>query len=64
MELPDPLSRRRILRGLVTEQVLGLMFEVVEIRARRKGFYRHDELPFVFPMSASMGRKSVREIDF
>jgi hypothetical protein len=52
MKLPDPLSSGGVLRGLVTEQVFGLMFEVIEIRARGKGLYRHYELPFLRPMSA------------
>ncbi len=47
--------------SVTTEQILGLMPEVVEVGAGREGSNRHDELPFVCPGPHLEGRKSVRK---
>jgi hypothetical protein len=46
---------------MLLEQVPGLILEVIEVGIRREASYRHNELPFVCPRSALMGRKLVRE---
>jgi hypothetical protein len=45
MKLPDPLRDLRIARSMRLEQILRLMFEMIETRVRWKTFDRHDELP-------------------
>ena len=61
MKLPDALRYLRRARSMSSQQVLRLMFEVIEIGIGREWSYRHDELPFVRPRSALTGRKSVRK---
>jgi hypothetical protein len=46
---------------MIAQQVLRLVFEMVEIRVWWELSYWHDELPFARPMSAGVGRKSVRK---
>ena len=61
MKLPDTLRCGWIAHGMIAEQVFGLVLEMIEIRVRRKGLYRHDELPFRCPGPHLEGRKLVRD---
>jgi hypothetical protein len=61
MKFPDSLGRFGHAGRVVLQQVLGLVFEMIEVGIRWQASYRHSELPFVSPRSAFAGRKSVRE---
>ena len=61
VEFPQALGHAWSACSMLLEQVLGLILEMVEVGIRWEASYRHDELPFVRPKSAFMGRKLVRE---
>jgi hypothetical protein len=52
VKFPDPLGYAWSAGGMLVEQVLGLILEMIEIRIRWEASYGHDELPFVRPSSA------------
>src|SRR5437868_12849281 len=49
MELAKLLRRVGETRGVLLEQVAGLVLEMVEVGIRREASYRHNELPFACP---------------
>ncbi len=61
VKFPEPLGYAWSAGGMLLEQVLRLILEMIEARIRWEASYWHDELPFVCPGSAFMGRKLVRE---
>jgi hypothetical protein len=61
VKFPDPLGYSWSAGGMLLQQVLRLILEMTEIRIRWEASYWHDELPFVCPRSAFVGRKLVRE---
>src|SRR5437763_1145592 len=49
MELANLLGCVGKTRGVLLEQVAGLVLEVVQVGVGREASYRHNELPFVCP---------------
>src|SRR4249919_2263068 len=61
MKFPNALCRSPIAGSMAFHEILGLVFQVLEVWLGREAFYRHDELPFVCPGPHIEGRKSVRK---
>jgi len=57
MELSDLLGSVWKTRGVFSEQIFGLMLEMIEVWIGGEASYRHNELPFVCPGSACNGQK-------
>src|SRR5215831_9360108 len=61
MKFADALCDSAIAACMSFQDILGLIFQVLQVWLRRETFYRHDELPFVCPGPHVEGRKSVRK---
>jgi len=64
MKFSDSLRHSGSVGAVLLEEVFRLILEMVEVGIRWETSDRHNELPFVCPRSALMGRKSVRENKF
>ena len=58
VKLPDPLGGIRAAASVFSQQVFGLMFEMIEIGMGWEGSYGHNELPFLRPRSAFLRAES------
>src|SRR5215472_9605694 len=63
MKFPDSLRGFGKAGVMISEQVLGLILQMIKVGIGWQASYRHNELPFLRPRSACMGRKSVREAE-
>jgi hypothetical protein len=61
MKFSESLGSLGRASSVFLQQIFRLIFEVIEVWIRGQASYWHNELPFVCPRSAMVGRKSVRE---